>query len=360
MINKNFIVWIFVSLSISSAVYSFSIDEINQWLDSQYWVDLKWDKINYKFSKQDQIRKNENWWYINSSRDNYLDSDNNLNLDNIDKNKVDDNSKQWESKTEYDWNVIPINYYENKQLEILDNIIKKKTSFRMDFYELWAINVRKNLQIYYNPDLKSVLLGWIPSTFWFWNWTVSIDKQTNIIDWSENNDWWNTTSVNCSLSCNCWKYYSNFGRCYTVPSNWYSVGDDFECLSWYKKDSTYENCIIDSTQNRVVVPISDSPFDWIRYNWVEPIDSSDDPFWITINESSQYTPMNSSLWINDTPYSYSTADLINTYSESNYLNKISWSTWVYCNTTYGNYHNPSNCDIKNTSSIYDVPMSSVK
>ena len=358
--NKlNYITWLLLFFWIFSVVYSFSIDEIEQSIDSDFLIDFKWDKVDYNFSKQNQIKKDNNWWYINASRDSYIDSDNNLNLDNIDHNDVEDNSQQWESNEEFNWSVIPINYFENKQIDIINNIIKKKTSFRMEFYERGSIKVKNNLQIYYNPDLKNVLLWWVPSTFWFWNWSVSIEAN-NLLDlWA-----WNTniinSSTNCSISCNCGDFYSVFWQCYNVPNNWYSIGNDFQCLTWYKKDSSWESCIQDWTQNNEIVPISDSPFEWIRYNWIEPIDNSDDPFWISIIEWPIYTPSTSNLWIQDYPYNYSTSDIINEFNPTNYLDIINKSNEVYCISTYLNYYLPSLCNIKQSSSIYDIPLTPIK
>jgi len=361
MNKKYYIIWVLLFFSVFSAVYSFSIDDINQWIESDFNVDFKGDKINYKFSKQDQIKKDSNWGYINTWRDSYIDSEDNLNLDNIDKNDIEDNSQQWEAQEEFRWSVIPLNYEENRKENIEEKIIRKETSFRMEFYERWAIKVKNNLQLYYNPDLKDVLLWWIPSTFWFWNSNVSVWSEDLYIWESNGTTSWGTTGLNCSLSCDCGQYYSLFWQCYKVPPNSYSVWSWFKCLRWYSEDVSWELCLDNWTEPNDTVPISDSPFDGIRYKWIESIDEWDDPFWVKVIEWPAYTPYyQSTLWIWSNPYSWNTSDIINNYSEETYQDILSGSNWVYCIYTGDAYYNPSLCTIKKSSSIYDIQMTPIR
>ncbi len=360
MIKRKILISLLSFSCIVSAVYSFSIDEINQSIDPNYDIDLQWDKVDYKFSKQDQIKKDNNGWYVNTSRDSYIDSSDNLNLDNIQDPDVEDNSQQWESKEEFNGSVIPINYYEKRLTDIKDNIIRKKKSFEMEYYEEWAVKIKSNLQRYYNPDLSSVLVWGVPSTFGFWKDSVVATSPGDDLWLDGWNNWADLPTVDCSKTCDCGQWYYQLRQCKRIPPNSYSIKYDFKCFRGYEKDETWTKCIV--IEEEEVVPITDSPFEWIRYKWVQPIDEDDDPFGISVKpwQSSQYSTSN--LWIYNWTYSSIDSNFISDFDPNNYNSTINNGSYTNCAqqsfanpTNYYSYYNFA-CPIKKQSSIYDVPM----
>jgi len=343
-----------------SAVYGFSIDEINHSL-LDYSIDLQWDKVDYKFSKQEIIKKDQNWGYLNLDRNNLADSINNLNLNNLKDINVIDNSQQGETKEEFINSVIPLNYYENQLSEIQNNIIRKKISFQMDNYEQWVIKVRTNLQRYYNPDLWNILRWWVPSTFWLWKNSIIITHPSDNIWTYSYWDWLNIIKNNdCSKTCNCWEWYNRLGSCKKIPANSTSTWNWFRCNRWYLEDSTHLKCIKSSNDTRTSV--SDSNNDWLKYIWVQPIDYSNDPFWITIKTSQSSQQSSSNLWIYNSNYQNSYSNIINNFNTDLYLDLMENSKSTYCVpvTKWVSTNFIQQCSIKNESNIYDIPISTYK
>jgi len=335
---------ILLVFAISFNAYWFTIDEINSSIDD-FSIDLQWDKVDYRFSTQDKIKKNSNGDFINIKTDDYIDSTDNLNLDTIDKVEVEDNSEQGESKEEYKWSVIPINYFENKQEDITNNVIRKETSFEIEYYEEGVIQVKKGLQRYYNPDLSNVLLWWVPSTFWFWQWSVTTSVDESGLDLGQwNNWWWIISGQNCAETCNCGSYYNFLWVCKIVPANWYSTGNNYKCNRGFYK--SWGKCVYSWTNNDV--PITDSPYSDIKYDWIQ-IDWSDDPFWLSVKQSSSTNSSSINLWIPNSGYQYS-PNVIQNFSPAFYNNTF-WSTCANASYTYPVFP----CTIKNSSSIYDIP-----
>jgi len=325
-----FVFWIFY---IVSAVYSFSIDEINQSLSWSYDIDLHWDKIDYRFSKQSQLKKDNNWGFLNIWNDSFIDSDENLNLNNIPETNLEDNSQQWESQEEYDSSIIPINYYEKKKEDIENNIIRKKTSFKMEDYEEWTIKIRNRLQRYYNSDLESVLIWWVPSSFWFWKNSFIVSSPTDqLINQPTTNN-----NVDCAKTCNCGQWYFAFGVCKKIPTNSYSTWNWFKCYKWYTRDSTWTKCIASQTSSS-------------KYKWIS---NSDDPYGVKVKSSnSSYSSIN--LWLNNA--SYQTWNYLEEFEKDRYSNILNSSS-VYNNTLNPNSTwEGSTFKIKSESILYDIPI----
>jgi hypothetical protein len=341
MIKTKLIIFCLILSYIATSVYSFSIDEINKTIKDSYNIDLQWDKVNYKFSKQDQLIKDSNWWYISIWRDSYVDSWDNLNLNNIIDPNIEDNSQQWESTNEYDNSIIPINYWEKRNEIIQNNIIMKKNNFIMDNYEKWAIQVRNKLQRYYNKEVTEILLWWIPSTFWLWKDSVisSSPSDNFLINNEQINN--NSNTIDCSQSCNCWQYYSSYWVCHKIPPNSTTTWNSFKCNKGYTKSNN--TCVKQWSNNS-------------KYKWAQPINWSDDPFWVKVKNWSKSGKSNTNLWIYNTNYSSSNTNIINNFNSNNYLNIINSSSSIYCENLSNKedtYFQP--CKIYYQSTIYNVP-----
>jgi len=330
---------------IFSNVYSFSIDEINQVLEWNHNIDLQWDKIDYNFLKQKKIKKDNIWWYINIWKNNYINSKENLNLNKIKEHEINNNSQQWESKNNHKNSIIPLNFLQKNITDIHNNISLKSTSFKMEYYENWVIKVRNNLQRYLNPDLNSVLIWWVPSTFWFWSKsTISYNPWSDL--WENTiNPWPILENSDCSKSCNCGQWYNFLWQCKKIPNNSYSTWNWFKCIRWYNTDESWSNCVL----------IKENEYN--KYIWIQSINESNKNTWIIIQSwtSTEYSSDN--LWIQNSTYWEIDYDFISEFDSFEYQNTINSSSYIKCDIeSKENFYTwwKIPCKIKNKSSIYDI------